>query len=213
MIVGYDLLLDIIEYVGPLALFLVLCLGLIGLPIPNEAVALTGGALAESGILQGGLAYLMLSLGICSAMTFNYSLGRFTSSKLGKWFTSKQKLGAFAEKSQQLIEKYGIYAIPISVFFPFLRHATPYIMGINRLRFSRFALIGFPTAAIWTAIYFTIGHFVGDKIPELIKVINRYEVAFYIVAACAIVLLALWYVRKQRLKRIAEHQDQQQYHI
>lgn len=210
---GYDLLLDIIEYFGPFALFLVLCLGLIGLPIPNEAVALTGGALAESGILQTTFAYTMLTLGICSAMTFNYSLGRFTSSKLGNWISSKQKLGAFTDKSQQLIEKYGIYAIPISVFFPFLRHATPYIMGVNRLRFARFALIGFPAAMTWTAIYFTIGHFVGDKIPDIIKMINRYENAFYISLACAALLLAIWYIRKSRLKRAAKHQDNHQYRM
>ena len=207
---GYDLLLEIIEYLGPFALFLVLCLGLIGLPIPNEAVALTGGALAESDILQAGLAYIMLTLGICSAMTFNYSLGRFTSSKLGTWFSSKQKLGAFTEKSQQLIEKYGLYAIPISVFFPFLRHATPYIMGINRLRFTRFALIGFPAAMIWTAIYFTIGHYVGDKIPDIIKMINRYENAFYIIAACAAAILILWYIRKYRSKRASKHEENHQ---
>lgn len=210
---GYDLLLDIIEYFGPFALFLVLCLGLIGLPIPNEAVALTGGALAESGILQTALAYTMLTLGICSAMTFNYSLGRFTSSKLGNWFSSKQKLGAFTEKSQQLIEKYGLYAIPISVFFPFLRHATPYIMGINRLRFTRFALIGFPAAMIWTAIYFTIGHFVGDKIPDIIKMINRYENVFYIIVACTIVILAVWYIRKYRMKRAAKQQENHHYRM
>ena len=47
----YEVLLNIIEEIGYVALFLVLCLGLIGLPIPNEAVVMTGGALAEAGIL------------------------------------------------------------------------------------------------------------------------------------------------------------------
>jgi len=200
--VGYDLLLDIIEYFGPLALFLVLCLGLIGLPIPNEAVALTGGALAESGMLDEALAYIMLSLGICSAMTFNYSLGRFTSSKFSRRFADKQKLGTFVDKSEQLINKYGVYAIPISVFFPFLRHATPYIMGVNRLKYARFALIGFPAAMVWTAVYFTLGHFVGDNMPEIISAINRYETVFYIILAVAVLAAGLILYRKLRAKRI-----------
>lgn len=198
---GYDLLLEIIEYIGPFALFLVLCLGLIGLPIPNEAVALTGGALAENDILHGSLAYIMLSLGMCSAMSFNYSLGRFTSSKLGKWFTDKQKLGAIYDKSQRLVEKHGIYAIPISVFFPFLRHATPYIMGVNRLRFFRFAMIGFPAAMAWSAIYYLIGHYVGDNIPEIIAAISRYESIFYIILAAAVLILVFIVWRKLRSKR------------
>lgn len=199
---GYDLLLDIIEYFGPLALFLVLCLGLIGLPIPNEAVALTGGALAEGGMLNEALAYIMLTLGICSAMTFNYSLGRFTSSRFSRRFADKQKLGTFLDKSEKLIDKYGVYAIPISVFFPFLRHATPYIMGVNRLKFARFALIGFPAAMAWTAVYFTFGHFVGDNMPEIISTINRYETVFYIVLACVALIACLILYRKLRAKRI-----------
>lgn len=198
---GYDLLLEIIEYVGPFALFLVLCLGLIGLPIPNEAVALTGGALAENGIMHEALAYIMLSLGMCSAMSFNYSLGRFTSSKLGKWFTDKQKLGAIFDKSQKLVEKHGIYAIPISVFFPFLRHATPYIMGVNRLRFTRFMLFGFPAAMLWSAIYYMLGHYVGDRIPEIIKTISRYETAFYVALAVCCALIILIFLRKYHMKK------------
>jgi membrane-associated protein len=201
MIVGYDLLLEIIEYIGPLALFLVLCLGLIGLPIPNEAVALTGGALAENGILHEALAYIMLTLGMCSAMSFNYSLGRFTSSKLSKWFNDKQKLGNIYDKSQRLVEKHGIYAIPISVFLPFLRHATPYIMGVNRLRFTRFMIIGFPAAMVWAAIYYTIGHFVGDRIPDIIQTLRRYESAFYVALTISALLLLLIFIRKYQMKR------------
>lgn len=198
---GYDLLLEIIEYFGPLALFLVLCLGLIGLPIPNEAVALTGGALAENGLLTEFMAYLMLALGMCSAMSFNYSLGRFTSSKLSKWFSKKQNIGAIYEKSQRLVEKHGVYAVPLSVFLPFLRHATPYIMGVNRLRFTRFMLIGFPAAFLWTAIYFTLGHFVGDQIPDLIRTINRYETSFYVALTIIGLLLILIFVRKMQMRR------------
>lgn len=211
---GYDLLLEIIEYIGPLALFLVLCLGLIGLPIPNEAVALVGGALAEGGILHEALAYIMLSLGICSAMTFNYSLGRFTSSKLNKWISEKQNFGSIYEKSQKLVHKYGVYAIPISVFFPFLRHATPYIMGMNRLRFTRFIIIGYPAAAIWAAIYYMIGHFVGDQLPEIIATIQRYEGAFYVALAVCTSLLMLIFIRKYQMhqakKKLVDQQHNEQ---
>src|SRR5690606_4354629 len=149
-------------------------------------VALTGGALAEADVLHSGLALTMISLGICSAMTFNYSIGRFTSSTLGKWFTKKQKLGRFMDQSQQLIHKYGLYAIPISAFFPFLRHATPYVLGMNGMRFIKFILFAYPTAIIWSTIYYTIGHFVGDQIPDVIKVMNRYETFFFILLAIGI---------------------------
>ena len=200
MNVGYDLLLEIIENVGPIALFLVLCLGLIGLPIPNEAVALTAGALSEATVIDTTIAFIMVTLGICSAMTFNYSLGRFTSSRLGKWFSKKQQSGKFIKKADYLIDKYGLYAIPISAFFPFVRHATPYVMGMNNMRFSKFSLIAFPAATAWTSMYFTLGHFVGDRIPEIIVLTNQYEALFLTLGAIIISILILRGFRRYKLK-------------
>lgn len=201
MNVGYDLLLEIIETIGPIALFLVLCLGLIGLPIPNEAVVLTAGALSEAKVIDSTIAFAMVTLGICSAMTFNYSLGRFTSSRLGKWFSKKQQFGKFIQKSDDLIDKYGLYAIPISVFFPFVRHATPYVMGMNKMRFSKFSLIAFPAATLWTSIYYTVGHFVGDRIPEFIVLISQYEALFFTLGAIILSILLLRGFRRYKLKQ------------
>lgn len=91
---AYDLLLSIIEQVGYAALFLVLCLGLIGLPIPNETVVMTGGALSAAGVLSPVPAFIMTCLGISSAMTFGYSFGRFSGAKLSSWFRRKKILAS-----------------------------------------------------------------------------------------------------------------------
>lgn len=197
---GYDFLLEIIETIGPIALFLVLCLGLIGLPLPNEAVALTAGTLSEAGVMNSPLAYVMVGLGICSAMSFNYFLGTFTSSTLGRWFSKKQQLGTFIEKSQYLIEKYGVYAIPLSVFFPFIRHATPYVLGMNRMRFIKFAMFAYPAAFVWSSVYFMLGHFVGDNIPEIIRVINQYEGLFFAIGGIILALLVLRGYKRFKMK-------------
>lgn len=171
---AYDLLMEIIERVGYAALFLVLCLGLIGLPIPNEAVVMTGGALAASGILAPIPAFVMTCLGICSAMTFSYSIGRFAGSKLSDWFRSKNNIGKVVVKSEELGERYGSYAICMSIWLPFLRHATPYVMGMNRMKFGRFILFAYPTAFVWTLLYFIIGTIVGDSVEKIADMIYQY---------------------------------------
>lgn len=171
---AYELLLSIIEQFGYAALFLVLCLGLIGLPIPNEAVVMTGGALAASGTLSMAPAYTMAFLGICSAMTFGYSLGRFSSAKLSNWFRNKKNINRFLIRSEELIEKHGGYAISISLCLPFLRHVTPYVVGLNRMKYTRFALYAYPSALIWTTFYFILGSYVGDGAQNLAGIINQY---------------------------------------
>lgn len=164
---GYELLLTIIEEVGYVALFLVLCLGLIGLPIPNEAVVMTGGALSAAGVLSPVPAFIMTFLGICSAMTFGYSIGRFAGSKLSNWFSRKKNISKFIVKSEQLGQKYGGYAISISLCLPFLRHVTPYVMGFNKMLFRRFIMFAYPSAFVWTLSYFIIGTFVGDQVQDI----------------------------------------------
>lgn len=176
LIMAYDLLLTIIERVGYAALFLVLCLGLIGLPIPNETVVMTGGALSASGVLSPAPAYFMTFLGICSAMSFSYSIGRFSGYKLNHWFRSKKNIGRFIDRAEELSGKFGGYAISISLCLPFLRHVTPYVVGVNRMKYAKFAMFAYPSAFIWTSIYFYIGSIVGDQARELADLIYQYGV-------------------------------------
>ncbi|WP_364140152.1 DedA family protein [Paenibacillus sp. LPE1-1-1.1] len=201
----YDILLNIIEEIGYFALFLVLCLGLIGLPIPNEAVVMTGGALAESGVLLPVPAFIMTCLGICSAMTFGYSIGRFAGSKLSNWFSSKKNISKFVAKSEQLSERYGGYAISLSLCLPFLRHVTPYVMGLNRMNFKRFALFAYPSAFVWTLIYFIIGTFVGDQVQALSDNIYKYGIwIVFALAAVVISFLVYRYVKSRQQKNQLE---------
>ena len=201
---AYDLLLTIIEEIGYYALFLVLCLGLIGLPIPNEAVVMTGGALSATEMLEPAPAYMMTWLGICSAMTFNYSMGRFTGSKLAKWFESRNNVKKFMDKSEQLIHVYGGYAISISLCLPFLRHATPYVLGVNRIAYRRFAIFAYPSAFVWTLLYFYLGTLFGDNIKHISDLITRYGtwVVCALAAAAVLYLWSRWNNTKNKNKEI-----------
>ncbi|GKU78796.1 DedA family protein [Paenibacillus sp. L3-i20] len=171
---AYDLLLSIIEQVGYAALFLVLCLGLIGLPIPNETVVMTGGALSAAGVLSPVPAFIMTCLGISSAMTFGYSFGRFSGAKLSSWFRRKKNISKFLDRSEELSEKYGGYAISISLCLPFLRHATPYVMGINKMKYGKFALFAYPSAFVWTMTYFILGSLLGEQVQDFANLVTNY---------------------------------------
>lgn len=198
---GYELLLSIIEQLGYAALFLVLCLGLIGLPIPNEAVVMTGGALASSGVLSPIPAFIMTCLGICSAMTFGYSIGRFAGTKLTDWFRKRKNIGAFIDKSEELSHRFGGYAISMSLCLPFLRHVTPYVMGMNKMKFGRFALFAYPSAFVWTLIYFVIGSFVGDQVEHIAGLIYQYGIWIIGVLAAVAAGYLVYRFQKSRGKK------------
>ncbi|CAM3152518.1 DedA family protein [Paenibacillus lupini] len=199
---GYDFLVSIIDQFGYVSLFLVLCLGLIGLPVPNEVVVMTGGAFAASGLLSPVPAYLMVFLGICSAMTFNYSIGRFAGSKVFDWFMKKKNMDKFVNQAQHMSEKYGGFALSIGLVLPVLRHVMPFVGGTNKMNYRRFALFAYPSAFLWTLIYFIIGTFVGDKVQSLGNTIaDNGMIVVYVLLAVAAGAAAWLFIRNRTAKK------------
>ncbi|GAB6931240.1 DedA family protein [Paenibacillus sp. JCM 10914] len=202
-----DTLLQFIEQIGHYALFLVLCLGLVGLPVPNEVVAMTGGTLAASGILSPVPSFFMIYLGICSGSTVGYMLSRFTASRLLDRFSDRQKIRQFLEVSEKLTRQYGNYAICISAFLPILRNVTPYAVGMKGMPYPNFALFSYTASFLWTSIYYSLGLVVGDKVIDHIGVfINKY--GYYVVGAVSL-LVALWIISRfmRRNKRSKSEQE------
>lgn len=202
-----DTLLDFIEQIGHYALFLVLCLGLVGLPVPNEVVAMTGGALAASEILTPVPSFIMTFLGVCSGSTVGYMLSRFTASKLLNRAQEKSKIRQFLDVSERLTRQYGNYAICISAFLPILRNVTPYAVGMKGMPYRRFAVYSYSASFVWTIGYFFLGMFVGDQVVDHIgALIDRYGYyAAGIVAVLAIILIISWVIRRN--KRSKENKE------
>lgn len=199
---GYDFLVSIIDQFGYVSLFLVLCLGLIGLPVPNEVVVMTGGAFAASGLLSPVPAYIMVFLGICSAMTFNYSIGRFAGSKVFDWFMKKKNMDKFVNQAQRMSEKYGGFALSIGLVLPVLRHVMPFVGGTNKMKYRRFALFAYPSAFVWTLVYFIIGTFVGDKVQSLGNTIaDNGMIVVYVLLAVAAGAAAWLFIRNRTAKK------------
>ncbi|KOP67892.1 hypothetical protein AMS62_23520 [Bacillus sp. FJAT-18019] len=206
-----DTLLDFIEQIGHYALFLVLCLGLVGLPVPNEIVAMTGGALAASDILSTLPSFMMTFLGVCSGSTVGFLLSRFTANKLLQRVGDKSRIRQFLDVSERLTQQYGNYAICISAFLPILRNVTPYAVGMKGMPYGRFALYSYSAAFAWTLGYFSLGMFMGDQVVDHIGVlINRY--GYYAGGAVVVLVVIMVTLRVTRRKKQKEENTDIQLH-
>jgi membrane-associated protein len=170
----YDTLISMIGQYGYAALFFALWLGIVGMPIPDEGIVMTGGAVAASGALKMVPAFLLTYLGVVSGLTLGYVLGRWIGPPALDRMRRKKKLALYVEKSERLIERYGSYALAISYFLPVVRHILPYLVGINKMSFRRYALISYSIGLIWTLVFFTLGYVAGDHVPALAVLVHRY---------------------------------------
>jgi membrane-associated protein len=63
----------LISQFGYAALFFALWLGIVGMPIPDEVVVITGGAVSKAGLLQSFPAFIVTYLGVISGFGEAYT--------------------------------------------------------------------------------------------------------------------------------------------
>ncbi|MEK8131863.1 DedA family protein [Paenibacillus filicis] len=197
---NYSALNDWIQHLGYAALFFALWLGIVGMPIPDEVIVMTGGAVTATGMLQTLPAFLLTYLGVVTGLSIGYVLGTWVGAPILQKLQRKKNMGKYLEASQNLIRKYGSAALCFSYFLPVIRHVVPYLVGINKMNFWRYAAYSYTTGFVWTLVFFMLGRFVGKDVPRIGTLIYQY--GFYVMlalvaaAACYVIIrLARGYAR------------------
>ncbi|MED2145653.1 DedA family protein, partial [Bacillus thuringiensis] len=160
-------LLDLIVQYGYPAMFLSLWLGIVGMPIPDEVIVMTGGMVSSLNILHTIPTFILTYLGVVSGLSLGYILGYRIGAPILDRLAKKKRIGSYIQKSTELIHQHGSYALIISYFLPVVRHVVPYLVGINRMNFLRYAMFSYTTGFIWTLGYFTIGYYFGQNIQYI----------------------------------------------
>ncbi|MEY8348905.1 DedA family protein [Bacillus cereus] len=192
-------LLSYIETYGYGALFFCLWLGIVGMPVPDEMIVMSGGFVSSLGILSAIPAFLLTYLGVVSGLSLGYILGRILGAKALDKLMKKTKMKHLLQ-SKEMISKYGHYALVISYFIPVVRHIVPYLVGMNHMRFQTYALYSYTTGFVWTLLYFLLGSLFGKHIEMIVELATRYGVYF---GGALLVICSVFYVYVQRKGRMA----------
>ncbi|MBD0408427.1 DedA family protein [Bacillus siamensis] len=157
-----ELVQQLISDYGYIAIFLMLTLGIIGLPIPDEVMMTLVGYFAHIKVLNYELSILISFIGALLGMIISYFIGRKAGrpfiNKFGKWVGLKEKR---MEKVDRWMKKYGPYTIILGYFIPGIRHVTCYFSGIGRMDFKTYLCFAAIGAFLWCFIFITIGKFIG----------------------------------------------------
>lgn len=203
-------LIHLIGNYGYAALFFCLWLGIIGAPIPDEVIVMSGGVVSSIGILLPVPAFLLTYLGVVSGLSIGYILGRVLGVKVVDRVLAKQK-NKHLLKAQDLLEKYNHFALVLSYFIPFVRHIVPYLVGINKMSFKRYALYSYTTGFFWTLFYFILGVTFGENIEKIADLAFQYGLWFGIILGIGI-LAYLLYNRTNTFRR-SKHNEKSDLNI
>ncbi|HHT7228378.1 TPA: DedA family protein [Bacillus cereus] len=189
-------LLSYIEQYGYWALFFCLWLGIIGMPIPDEMIVMSGGFVSSLGILNVIPTFLLTYLGVVSGLSLGYILGKIFGTKVLDKLMKKKK-AKYLIKSQEMVGKYGHFTLIISYFIPVVRHIVPYLVGMNNMSFKRYAIYSYVTGFVWVLAYFVIGSIFGKHIETIVALVNQYGMYFGGIII-AISVVSYLYVNKRK---------------
>lgn len=167
---SFDALSVWLQHYGSFALFGLLVLGIVALPIPDEVSLMVAGILMHEGHLSILPTIIAAITGSICGISLSYFLGRM----LDKYFVKKYGswIGLDPPKWQQIhnyFVHYGSWMLFFRYFIPGVRHFTGLLVGITRLEYLKFAPFAYSGALVWSTTFLSIGYFLGKRWIDFIE--------------------------------------------
>lgn len=186
---------------GSFALFFLLTVGILALPVPEETLMVIAGVLMHHGKLEIPHTIIAAFMGSLCGITASYILGRtaghFFINRYGRWIGIGQ---VQIDKAHAWFERFGKWTLFIGYFIPGIRHFTGFSAGMTSLSYREFALFAYSGALIWVATFLSMGYFFGSywfSIFENIE-INIDDILTVLIIVGVVYLVYL--VRKRKFK-------------
>jgi membrane protein DedA with SNARE-associated domain len=166
-----------IAHYGYAAIFGLLMLGIVGIPIPDETLLVFTGYLIYKHELEPLPAFASGFLGSICGISVSYALGR----TLGLYLVTHlgHLLHVEPEKLDHVrawYERRGKYGLVIGYFIPGIRHLAAYVAGSSQLPLPVFATFAYCGGLLWSGSFITVGYFLGDEWQQMSTSIHRYLV-------------------------------------
>jgi membrane protein DedA with SNARE-associated domain len=177
----------------------------LGLPLPEDIPLLIAGYLVAQGKMDLAVAAVVAWLGIIGGDCVLYSFGRRYGLNItkvpfvGKHVTEKRIL-----KAEDLFARYGVWVVGIGRMFAGIRGAMVVAAGTIRFPFVKFVIADGLGAVVSGGLFVWLGWLAGTKlgsIAEMRQKIKGVEHWVIIAAVLAALLIALYVIRRRRLRR------------
>ncbi len=157
--------------------------------------------------------WLFLYFGATLRGQATYWLGRATTSgavHAGRgpawWRRTRVRLaGVEASSGHRVIQRIGLFAIPLAYLTVGLQSAIIFASGLIRTPWAHFSLAQVPGAGAWATIYSTIGFAAWTAVIRALA--GDWRVMGGVLAGAAAVVLVWWRVRARSAKEFTDQLD------
>ncbi len=192
----------LVQHFRYLGLFLLLILGEIGLPFPEDAILLLSGFLVAQEVVKPLPTFLVVYLGILITDFLLYFVGR----KYGRRVVEHKRFHKMLPpdtlmKLEGKFNRWGSLVILLGRHVLGLRAQIFLVAGVMRMSSIKFLIADGVSALVTIGLWGVIGYLGGNSLQVLKKDITRIE---HVVIVAVAVLLAggslFWYFKNRRVR-------------
>ena len=181
------------------ALYLLLALGVAGLPIPDETLLVFTGYLIFRGTLHPLGAFAAALAGAWTGISLSYVLGRTLGlgavHRFGKYIHVTE---ARLDKVHGWFDRIGHWALFIGYYIIGVRHFTAIVAGTSKLELRAFLLYAWSGGAVWVTTFLALGYFLGENWRQVAEMVHRYMAFASVVIIVAAGAWYWWWARTRR---------------
>lgn len=190
--------LELICQYAPYAHLIIFCLLMLAglnIPISEDVMLLTAGAIAHSCIPEHTLRlYLWVFAGCWISAWEAYWIGRLLGPRLYeiRWFNrilTRERIN----RLHHYYEKFGIFTFIVGRFIPGgARNALFMTSGLGKMPFLKFISRDGFACLISSSVIFSIGYKFAEHYEVIVKTFERYSLIFAIIFVTLLVGLIIW---------------------
>jgi len=169
---------------------------LVGFVLPGDSLLFTIGVVAGAGKLNIALIIVLL---ICACMVGDwcgYLLGRRAGPAIFKRPDSRFFKQEHLQRTHEFYEKHGGKTIIYAKFVPIIRTFAPFVAGVGKMQYSKFASFDIFGAIGWVISMVVLGYFLGG-IPVVQRNFEKFVLAVIFISVSPMI----YHVLKARFSK------------
>lgn len=192
----------LVQHFPYLGLFVLLVLGTLGLPFPEDGILLLGGFLIAHGVIHPLPGFLVIYSGLLMTDFLLYSVGR----KYGRKLVEHRKFHKIITndrlaKLEKKFKKWGVLVVFFGRHLLGVRAQIFLVAGVMKMSWKKFLLVDGTSALLTITLWGGLGYWGGNSVHTLTKNIKNLELIFILILAGSILIgLLNKYLKHKRIK-------------